>query len=129
MSAAGYVLVGLGVTGAAILITARIVLRRKLASEAYQNSTVARMNTAAWRRHDNVTYQDTNGYTYTPHKPQHPKGGGSDAQLLGVVTGASLAGGKGSRNDLPCKYCGTVGGHTGQCPTISATPKSRGTLA
>jgi hypothetical protein len=45
------------------------------------------------------------------------KAGGRDAQVLGLVTDKTLAGGKGTPER--CKYCGEVGGHTGQCPVVS----------
>lgn len=44
------------------------------------------------------------------------EGGGRHAPCLGLVT-ATVAGGNGSSE--PCKYCGIVGGHNGNCPVIS----------
>ena len=47
------------------------------------------------------------------------KGGGRHApgQDLGLVTNPQGAGG--TRSPEACKYCGVVGGHTGQCPVVS----------
>ena len=50
--------------------------------------------------------------------PPQVKGGGSDEAQLGLVMCGSLAGGKGSSGP-PCRYCGEVDGHTGQCPVVS----------
>lgn len=51
-----------------------------------------------------------------------PEGGEQDAhQGLGVVTGKTLAGGKGtSASPKPCNYCGQPDPyHTADCPVIS----------
>lgn len=94
MSAAPYVLAGLGVVAAAVWVTARVVLRRQGDSDAYQRSTVARMNAASWRRHGNVVYLAADGYSYAATRPTKPGGGGTDEALLGLVS-EPLAGGKG----------------------------------
>lgn len=53
----------------------------------------------------------------TAPRPLQGIGGESDAAQLGLVSEHPLAGGKGS--DSPCRYCGEIGGHTGQCPVVS----------
>ena len=65
--------------------------------------------------------QDRRDQAYTAHKfdPQL-KGGESDVRRrLGLVSGGSLAGGKGSSTGSPCEFCGVVNGHTAQCPVVS----------
>lgn len=111
---APYVLAGLLAATGGYYVTTRILLRRRLASEAYRAETATRIDQAAWRAHRGVTYLD-GGYAY---KPEYRKEVGSDEARMGVVRAReSLAGGKGS--GLPCRYCGEVGGHTGQCPVVS----------
>lgn len=84
---APYVLGGLLVAAGTFYVTTRILLRRRLAAEAYRAQTSTRIKHAGWRTHGNVTYLG-GGYVYAPTKTtEQQEGGGSDGQRLEAPVG------------------------------------------